>query len=375
MKERLLALRPVLLRAVGYPLFFLAFFVVFLYATFPYDRLKEVIIAQAEAPKVSASGRTVPSGMELSIGSLGPTFFPGLKAKNVTVTYLPTAPGARPTFMHIDEAVVHVSLIALLLRRANVSFDIDGMGGNVEGSLSWSLAADAAEPADTSTAPRSRGARNAAPSGLRSLEVKIKDVNAAEVGPLVQAVGLPLGGTLNGSIELTVPDGQIPQAEGAVQITATRFTVGDGHAQYQIPHFGGVTIEQIRAGDLTFNVNIRRGVATLERVGSQSNEFALQMDGRIDLRPELSLSAMNLGVRFKLTDAYRAKSEQAGRILTVMEMVPDLQRARRPDGMYGFRCTGTFARPPVCLPDQRGGAGAGAMGAAGAVNGFPGGGP
>ena len=35
MKERLLALRPILLRVIGYPLFFLFFFVVFLYATFP----------------------------------------------------------------------------------------------------------------------------------------------------------------------------------------------------------------------------------------------------------------------------------------------------------------------------------------------------
>lgn len=373
MKERLLAMRPLLVRAIGYPLFFLAFFVVFLYVTFPYDRLKEVIIAQAEAPRVSPSGRTTPSNMELTIGSLGPTFFPGLKAKNVTVTYLPSAPGGRPTFMHIDEAVVHVSLLGLLLRRANVSFDIEGLGGEIEGELSYSLATET-EPSETPTpAPTSRRASAAAgtPSGLRSFEMKLTGVNAAEMGPLVQAVGLPLGGTLDGTIALTVPDGLIPQAEGSVAITASHFAVGDGHAQYQIPHFGGVTIDQIRAGDFTFNMNIRRGVATLDRVGSQSNEFALQMDGRIDLRPDLSMSAMNLGVRFKLTDAYRAKSEQAGRILTVMEMVPDLQRARRPDGMYGFRCTGVFARPPTCLPDQRGGAaapGAGAMGAAGAAS-------
>jgi type II secretion system protein N len=362
-------MRPLLLRIVGYPAFFLLCFVVFLYVSFPYDRLKEVIIAQAEAPRVSPSGRTLPSNMELTIGSLGPTFFPGLKAKNVTVTYLPTAPGGRPTFMHIDEAVVHVSLFGLLLRRANVSFSIEGLGGEIEGSVSWSLAtetaADTASSSSSSSSASRRAAAAGAPSGLRSFEMKITGVNAAEMGPLVQAVGLPLGGTLDGTIELTVPDGLIPQAEGAVAITASRFAVGDGHAQYQIPHFGGVTIDQIRAGTFTFNMAIRRGIATLERVGAQSNEFGLEMDGRIDLRPDLSLSAMNLGVRFKLTDAYRAKSEQAGRILTVMEMVPDLQRARRPDGMYGFRCTGVFARPPVCLPDQRGGAAPGAMGGAG----------
>jgi type II secretion system protein N len=352
-KDRLLALRPVILRVVGYPLFFLFFFVTFLYVTFPYERLKEVIIAQIEAPRVTPTGRTIPSGMEVTIGSLGPTFFPGLKAKDIRVTYLPTTAGGRPTFMRIDEAVVHVSLFSLLLRHANVSFDLEGMGGEIEGEASYSFGTDPAP-------------------GLRSLEVEIENVNAGEAGPLVQAVGLPLGGTLNGKIELTVPEGQVNQAEGKVELTCARLTVGDGRAQYQIPHFGGVTIAEIRAGDLSFNVNIRRGVATLERVGAQSNEFALQMDGRIDLRPNLAESAMNIGVRFRLTDVYRNKNEQAGRILTVMDMVPDLQRARRPDGMLGFRCTGTFARPPACLPDQRGAAGAAAPGAFGVPGGMGG---
>ncbi|MFO0602634.1 MAG: type II secretion system protein GspN [Polyangiales bacterium] len=353
MKERLLALRPVLLRAVGYPLFFLFFFVTFLYVTFPYDRLKEVIIAQLEAPRVTPAGRSIPSNMEVTIDSLGPTFFPGLKAKGVHVTYLPTAAGGRPSFMRIDEAVVHVSLFSLLLRRANVSFDIEGMGGEVEGEASYSFGTDPAP-------------------GLRSLEVELTDVAAGEVGPLVQAVGLPLGGTLNGKIELTVPDGQVNQAEGKVELTCARLTVGDGRAQYQIPHFGGVTIAEIRAGDLAFNVDIRRGVATLQRVGAQSNEFALQMDGRVTLRPNLGESAMDLGVRFRLTDVYRNKSEQAGRILTVMDMVPELQRARRPDGMIGFRCTGTFARPPACGPDLRGAGGPGVVpGAAPAAFGGP----
>ncbi len=345
MKEKLLALRPLLLRVVGYPLFFLFFYVTFLYATFPYDRLKEVIVAQAEAPRVSPMGRTTPSGMELTIGTLGPTFFPGLKAKDVNVTFLPTAQGGRPVFMHLDQVTVHVSLFNLLFRRASVSFDLEGMGGEVEGEMVYSFA--------TEPSP-----------GLRSLQVEFTDVNAGELGPLVQAVGLPLGGTLAGKVELTIPDGAVNQAEGKVELTVDRLTVGDGRAQFMIPQFGGVTIEQIRAGNFTFNVNIRRGVATLDRVGSTSNEFALQMDGRIDLRPNLADSAMNLGVRFRLTDAYRNKSEAAGRILTVMDMAPPLQSARRPDGMFGFRCSGTFARPPACLPN--------AGGAAAAAPAFPG---
>jgi type II secretion system protein N len=348
--ERLKALRPLLLRLVGYPVFFLTFFVLFLYVTFPYERLKDYIIAQVEAPRVTAFGATIPSNIELTIGKLSPTFFPGLRARDVVVTYLPTATGGRPVFMHIDDAVVHISLLSLLARRANIDFDIEGMGGEIEGNVSYNLGTA------TTTGTTSTAATAAADApGVRAFAATFKDVNVTEFGPLVQAVGLPLEGTLNGMAELSVPDGAVAQAEGKVELTIARFSVGDGRAQFQIPHFGGVTIERIRAGDFAFNVAIRRGVATLERVGSQSDEFALSMDGRVNLRANLADSAMNIGMRFKLTDVYRAKSEQAARILTVMDMAPDLQRARGTDGMMGFRCTGTFSRPPVCLPDQRAG--------------------
>ena len=102
MKERLLALRPIILRVIGYPLFFLFFFVVFLYATFPWDRLREAIVAAAEAPRVSPSGRATPSNMELAIGSLSPTFLPGVEARDVRVTFLPQRSTDRPVSMSSD---------------------------------------------------------------------------------------------------------------------------------------------------------------------------------------------------------------------------------------------------------------------------------
>ena len=97
------------------------------------------------------------------------------------------------------------------------------------------------------------------------------------------------------------------------------------------------------------------------------------MNGRIDLRPDLSLSAMNLGVRFKLTDAYRAKSEQSRRIMMVFDMAPPLQQARRADGQLGFRCRGSFAGDLRCNPEgSPGGAGARGAGGAGGLGGLPG---
>lgn len=357
MKDRLMALRPIILRVVGYPVFFVFFFVMFLYVTFPYQRLAEFIVAQAEAPRVLPSGRVIPSTLQLNIGHLGPTFFPGLKAQDVTLTMLPQRAGETATTMRIDTAAVHVSLFGLLARKANISFALEGMGGTIEGSVSASLAAPSAPtdgPASATRAPDPA-------SPLRDLNLTLAGVRVGDIAPLRAMVGLPMGGNMSGTVEIHIPDGQVNQTEGAVHLTAERLTLGDGHAQYQIPHFGGVTIEQIRAGRLDLNVTIRRGVAVFDRVGSHSEELDLQIDGRAEMRPNLADTTLNLGVRFRLTDVYRAKSEVAGRILSVMDMVPDIRRARRPDGMLALRCTGTIDRGVQCPPDTRAaGAGAGA---------------
>ncbi len=335
MKERLLALRPILLRVIGYPVFFGFFFLLFLYVTFPYDRLKESMVAAVEAPRVSPAGRVTPSNMELSIGKLSPTFLPGLQLDDVVITSLPTNPNDRPTRTVIERAKVHVSVFALIAQRLSLSFDVDGLGGNIEGTASVALGG---------TTP-----------GLRSLHLELTDIRTGQVGPLVSAVGLPLGGTLSGEVSLELPEGQVREAEGNVSLTANRLTVGDGQAQFQIPQFGGVTIERINAGTLRAEVQIRRGLATLQRVSSHSEEFDLQMDGGINLRQNMGESALNLGVRFRLTDVYRNKSEQAGRIMSVMDMVPNLRHARRADGLFAFRCTGVLSRGTTCQPDARAG--------------------
>jgi type II secretion system protein N len=280
--------------------------------------------------------------MQLTIGELGPTFLPGLSARNVTLTLLPTRAGERATTMRMERVTVHVGLLSLLTNNLNADVDIRGLGGSVEAHVEAALGG---------TRP-----------GLRALKLKMDRVRVGEIAPLVAMVGLPLSGAMNANVDLKVPDGRLEQAGGSIRLDVDDLRIGDGRAQYQIPHFGGVTVEQIRAGRLDGAVTIREGVATIERMQARSNEFQLAMDGRVDLRSDLGQSAMNAGVRFQLTDAYRSKSEQAGRIMLVMDTVPDLQAARRPDGMIAFRCRGTFDRGLTCPPDARGAAAGGARG-------------
>ena len=118
------------LRYLGYPAFFTVFFLLFVYWTFPYDRLKEFIVHQAEAPRATGAGTVAPSGIALEIDELSPTFFPGLTARGVRVTWLPQAQGQRPVTARMDRVTVHVSVLSLLFGKVDADLDINGMGGS-----------------------------------------------------------------------------------------------------------------------------------------------------------------------------------------------------------------------------------------------------
>jgi type II secretion system protein N len=331
MKERLRELAPKLLRYLGYPLFFFTFFVLFVYWTFPYDRLKEFIIHQVEAPRPTAAGTMASSNIALEIDSLGPTFFPGLRARGVRVTWLPQRTGDRPITARIDSVTVHVGLFALLFGRLNGDVELEGMGGTLNTHVEAVL--------------------NGSKAGLRELTVKMQGVNAGEIGPLVQAVGLPIQGRMDTDLTLSSTDGQLTRATGRLQLSISALKIGDSVAQFQIPGFGGVTIAQIDAGTLAGTVNIREGVIQVDRLNTRSRELTLALSGRIELANNPAETGINLLTRFQLTDVYRAKNEQAGRIMMVLDVAPDLRAAKQPDGSYALRCRGTTGRGIRCVAD------------------------
>jgi type II secretion system protein N len=333
------------LRYLGYPAFFTFFFLLFVYWTFPYDRLKEFIIHQVEAPRPTGAGTVAALGLQLEIDELSPTFFPGLTARGVRLTWLPQAQGQRAVTARMDRVTAHVSLLSLLFGKVNADLDIQGMGGTVEAHV---------EAVTGGTRP-----------GLRELKLKMLGVRANEIGPLVQGVGLPVQGRLDTDVQLSIPDGLINRASGRATLTIAGLKIGDNVAQFQIPGFGGVTIAQIDAGTLAGNITIRDGNASIERLNARSRELNLAISGRVELRADAAQTGINLLTRFQLTDEFRNKNEQSTRIMMVLDMVPELRAARGQDGMIALRCRGTAGRGVRCNPDGAtgaAGAGAGAFG-------------
>jgi len=307
-----------LVKWVGYPLFGLFSFVVFLYVTFPYDKLKDRIEQQ-----LSASGE-----MKVTIDELGPSPLFGLSAKRVLLVMTPKArsapppgvPGAakpekpKPVRILLDEVSGSVGLLAVLGGGTAVSFDVEGMGGTISGSYE---------------AHKTKG---------WALSLEAERLRLADLPAVQEFVGLPVKGALTAKIDLTVPKNQWPEASGELSLECDGCAVGDGKAKLKVPGNPllamGITLPRIRLGQFGGQVKIEKGTATLENVSAKSPDIEVALEGTIALRQPLAFSNSQAYLKFKISPELKRRDPK-------FELVENgLGQAKRPDGFFGMRLVG-----------------------------------
>ena len=124
----------------GYPGFGLLIFVIVLYLSLPFGKIKDRIEVEVAS-----------AGYDAEISSLGPAFLLGVKARDVVLRTRPRAPGEKAVAIALSRVVVKVGLFGLLVRHPSVDFDVEGLGGEIEGTVEQGR-----RPGCASRYPRSR---------------------------------------------------------------------------------------------------------------------------------------------------------------------------------------------------------------------------
>jgi type II secretion system protein N len=302
------------LRWGGYSAFWFVCFMLFAYWSFPYDRVKDYLIQEVERP-MGPGERRVPSGVQLTIDELSPSFVTGVDLEGVTYTQLPEGPDEDPTEIVIEEASARISLLSLLTGGLGLSYDLTIGGGTVEGDF---------EQDDTS----------------QHVVAELVDVDLANLGFVRNMVGLPITGKLDGTIDVTVSE-EAAETSGNVALTIEELSIGDGEAKFPIGGMSeGLTIEQIDAGTLTLEVKVEEGVAEIEEFSSNGPDLELSASGNMRLAQPLARSRLELLLRVHFTDAYQSKSEHTSRLFTALELAPQVRPARTTDGALQYRLSG-----------------------------------
>ena len=268
--------------------------------------------------------RETGGGQELKIDELGPSWLTGVSAKGVRLLGAPPEPGKAPSELKIDEARGSVSFFGLLFGSTDLGLRVDGFGGTVKGDF------------DESTKER-------------KINVAIDSVNLAMVSTLTEALGVPVEGTLNGTIKVTMADQKAAKTTGTVSLDAQDLAIGDGKAKLK----GVLALPRLVVGELTLVGEAKEGLLKISKLSAGGKDVELQGDGRIQLRESLVDSNCDLNVRFKINDAYRSKNDTTKSLFgapgttmpALFDLDPKVKQSKRSDGFYSWHMHGPLSRP------------------------------
>ncbi len=329
MKARLIRIA----RWLAYPAFYLFCLLAFAYLAFPYDRLRDRVVAEIEK-------RGKP-GQRIEIKSLTSYWLTGVRLKGVKLT-LPTDEGPpRPkspfdmsapkdapkeSNIVIEDVKVRVRILPLLIGRVRVNFSASIFGGEVSGS---------------------------APVGGSGgdVELAIEQLDIGQIEPLVQAVaGLPLKGTADGKLVLSATEGKMNKGTGSLDLTIKGIVIGDGKTKVM-----GIELPSAKVGDLQISAEAKDkdGVMKITKLATTGPDIDVVGDGKITMRDPAVDSILDIYLRFKFSDAFRGKNGTTKSLFgdpnsnapALIEMPPsELKRAKRPDGYYGYHGHGPLKR-------------------------------
>jgi type II secretion system protein N len=308
---------------LGYPTVYFLMLGFFARCTFPYDQVRDRLVAEFNAKQAS-------SGMRLEIAEMSGYWLSGIEAEGVKLTRTATADGGgtpsaeeqKPKVTVIDELYGSVSLVRLLFGKIAGSFGATIQSGEIEGNFSSS-------------------------ETEQSLAVKLRQVGVGDIPILSDLAGLPLKGTVDGQLEVVLPEKKPGKAEGNVELNITGLAAGDGKAKV----LKVIALPELKVGSLKLVATITDGRVKFDTVTAKGPDFEMVMDGSIRLREPVTSSMLDLGMRFSFMDAYKNKNDitkglfgSAG-VPGLFEMDEKVRRAKREDGFYGWRVVGTMEKP------------------------------
>lgn len=293
-----------LISFVAYAGFFFFCFVVAAYFTFPYHRVRDLLVSQVASPT-----------MTLSIGELGPHWLTGVELHDVKLTRASAVAGEEPSHIELDEATVSISPLAMLFGTTKMQFSAAVGDGELDGSYEGSDA------------------------GPHHIEAELENMDLGRLG-LGAYLGVPLKGLASGPLDVTIAE-KPAETQGEMTLAIDGLVLGDGKAKVKLPSVpGGFTLEAINAGKLDLKLTIREGVATIEKLEAKGKDVELSGSGSLSLLWPLTKSRADIMLGAKFLDAYKKRNDRTKMIFELMDNNPSIKAATGADGMMRFKVAG-----------------------------------
>lgn len=313
MKRRALTL-------AGYFLFFDVCFVVAAILMFPLEGIKPLVIDQAE--KALGKGKQGRSGVDpvVTIGELGMSGL-GVGARRVQVQLANTEPEPGPT-LELDRVRLSASLLSLFSTNKTVQLDADLYKGSVS--------------ADVTFDPK---------QNIVAADIEVDDVQLGGIGPIIGALGLPVEGRVDATIDVELGATPEKDGKGTIEVRVTGLTVGPGNLK-AVP--GGFEFEQgVSLGTLVVKAPIDKGQGDLDVRFEGATDLEAEVTGTINVRGKLPQSRLDVDGWFRPVAAFLDKNAKIKSALEIGEKLnfsgaPSLSKAKDGEGRYHFEAKGAL---------------------------------
>jgi type II secretion system protein N len=283
------------MQTLAYTLYGLVAFVVFFYIMFPYDLLRQRIVAQFSR-----------QDLQLTIAKLRPDFPPGVEFQQIRLL-TPQAASAR-ALAHIERLQAQPNFFALATR----TLDFQLAGRLYSGQLTGNVRADMAN----GTSPW-------------ELQANLSDLQV-EQHPLAQKDNTAfLRGRLNGDITATLDsDGLLQQGVVNLRMQPLVFVGNEG---LQLPLQREITCDSLQS-----QLQLKAGQWQIVSFNCRGDDLAINARGTIQWQQPLRDSALELHVQMRSETTFKQEIDLLG---TFMRRRPD----RR--GVLSFSIRGTLEQP------------------------------
>lgn len=167
-----------------------------------------------------------------------------------------------------------------------------------------------------------------------------ENIDFTKLTPLLNA-GIELKGVIRKlAVDLTMAGQKLARADGDIQMSGSGFQVDP--AAFQIPM--ALPILNLGAAEIQGKLTNGRLQFQKAQVGGPGSDLELRLEGEVQLADPLPYSRMNLRLRLKF-------SEKLKKAVPTLEGMLGMVAAKRPDGFYGAKLSGTLANPGLPTPD------------------------
>lgn len=345
---------------IVYPLVAIVAFLLFLYLALPVDRVKTIVEAQCEAA-LGHRYNVVFTTFELSGIS-------GFEATDIEITSKPPPPNIseeekakfKRISMAIDRLEGSVGLMALMTGDIEATFQVQLGEGIIDGQYHQvTYEPVKAAPAGRTPAARNRGARGArggaatpepaaepakeAEEGAEDdartatgnqIDVELREVPLAKVGAIRAALGIPLNGTIDGTVSVMI--GQRGELlEGKVDLTVGRTALGPGELPFDTG-FGKFKLDNVvRIGDFTTKAHVEAGKLIIDALATTGPDIMLEANGNITLSVNFAASRAKINARVKPDPNFLKANNLQG----ILDLNPKVRNAKAGD-WYGLLLSG-----------------------------------